>query len=558
MERGVGHARLAAVLQSRAVSKFVGRRSQRFAVLLRRSGGTGNPVVMAADSVASAVKGVIVAVPLAAAAALLLSPLMVFAAALPVLFLAVPELRLRDKAAQRREGVERELPFVSMFISVLGGAGMSMYAALREIAESDVFPRMALEARLVRRDVEVFGLNPNEALERLALNHPSRRFADFLTGYTSKARSGGDVAAYLSSEGGAFLRGLENDWARYSSRVGIVGSMMITVFGVVPLLLMVVGVFSPGFSTVGLVIFTSVGVPLFTVGLLYLAGRMQPVHEAKAQGNAAKWVAIASPALAVGYLFGQLWLGAAAFLLFFLSGYGLSVRGQLSENLAVERGLSQFLKDLLEYKRQDYDLARAVVSIEAGNRYNPHFDGVLAKVASKLKAGIPLDEVRVECRNRLGRLTFMLLGEMSRSGGGTVETVYQVSSFTEKMTEMRREASSEMKPYLVLSYASPLLLAFGITFVGGVLSSFGARAEAGLAILRPGGVSAGSLPPDMVQLSDLLIVVSAAALGLIGAKLTDFTARNTLKAAMNVALAVGAIILMALVSTHSSALALGR
>ncbi len=557
-EQAPARPRMAAVLQSRGASRFVERRSRKFADLLRRSGTTGNPVVMAADSVTDAVKGALVATPLALAAALLVSPFLVFLAAVPVVFIAVPELRLRDRIAERREGVERELPFFSMFVSVLGGAGMSLYAALRELAESDVFPHTALEARQVRRDVEIFGINPNEALERLASDHPSRRFRDFLTGYTSKARSGGDVAAYLSSEGGAFLRGLENEWARYSARVGIVGSMMITVFGVVPLLLMVVGVFSPGFSMVGLLFFAAVGVPLFTVGLLYLAGRMQPVHEATAKGKAARCLALASPGLAAGYLLGEYWLGAAGFLLVFFTAYGLGVRRQLTEDVAVERGFSLFLKDLLEYKRQDYDLARAVVAIQSSNRYNRHFDSMLARVAAKLKAGIPLDEVRVECRNRLGKLTFLLLGEMSRSGGGTVETVYQVSSFSEKTSEMRQNAASEMKPYLVLSYVSPLLLAFGITFVGGVLSSFGAKAGAGLAMFRSFGAGATSLPPNMGQLSDLLIVVSAAALGLIGAKLTDFTARNTLKASLNVGLAVGAISLMALLSSHSLGLALGR
>jgi len=55
----------------------------------------------------------------------------------------------------------------------------------------------------------------------------------------------------------------------------------------------------------------------------------------------------------------------------------------------------------------------------------------------------------------------------------------------------------------------------------------------------------GAVPPGLSEVSDVLIVVSAASLGLIGAKITDFTVRNTLRASVNVALAVAAVALMA-------------
>jgi pilus assembly protein TadC len=506
---------------------------------------------MAADSVSAVIQTEIVVAPLAAAASIMSSPLLALAALVPFLLLLFPEMALREKVVQRREGVERDLPLFTVFASVLGGAGLSLYEAMDGIAGGGVFPSMTREALLARRDVEVFGMNANESLERLAANQPSEKFGDFLAGYTSKARSGGDVAGYLAGEGGALLRGLEEEWTRYVERVGIIGSMMITVFGVVPLLLMVVGVFSPGFSIVGLVFFTGVGVPLFTVGLVYLAGRMQPMREDAVHGSAAKSIAISLPSLSLALVFGQAWVGVAAALLVFSSAYGLSVRGQLAENRATERGIAQFLKDLLEYKRQDYDLARAVVAIEAENRYNPYFDRILAKVATQLRAGVPLDAVKVECRSRLGRMTFLLLGEMSRSGGGTVDTVYQISSLADRMNRMRQDARAEMKPYLILSYVSPLLLAFGVTFVGGILSSFSSRVGEGLISLRSSGIGVGALPSAMYQVSDLLIVVSAAALGAIGAKITDLTVRNTLRASLNVVIAVTAIVVMGGLGSHS-------
>lgn len=542
---------LESLMSTSAVGRVVGWRSRRLAKLLRRSGLIGNSVVLAGESVSRAIKTSVIAVPFAMASSLLISPWLLCAAAMPAFFLLAPELNLRDRVAQRKEGVERELPFFTVLVSVLGGAGVPLYSIFNNLTTGDVFSAMKREALLVRRDVTIFGMNPNDSFERLASNHPSEKFEGFLLGYTSKVRSGGDVSAYLASESGSLLRELEDTWARYVARVGIIGSIMITVFGVVPLLLMVLGVFSPGFSLVGILFFTGVGVPVVTVGLLYMAGTMQPVREEPIQGKAARSLLLALPCAAAGLLAGEAWVAAASMLFVFFVFYGLSVREQLAETKDVEAGLSRFLKDLLEYKRQEYDLTRAVIAIEANGGYNRRFARVLARVATKLRAGVPLDEVKLESRSRLGRLAFLLLGEMSRSGGGTVDTVYQVSNFADRLGQMRRNAMAEMKPYLILSYVSPLLLAFGVTFVGGVLSSFGSRVGPGFSSLHLNGIQVGALPPGISQVSDLLIVVSAASLGLVGSKMTDFTVRSTLRASVNVALAVAAVGVMTFVNSHS-------
>jgi len=468
----------------------------------------------------------------------------------PFIVYFLPELRLRDGASKRKEGVEKELPFFSVLVSVLGAAGVPLYSILDGLSGGDVFEFMKKEALLVRRDVTIFGMNPNDSFERLASNHPSRKFSDFLLGYASKARSGGDLPSYLSGESGALLRELEEGWSRYAGRVAIVGSTMITVFGVVPLLLMVMGVFSPGFSIVGLVLFCGIGVPLFTVFLLFMTGRMQPVGEEPLRGKAGRSLLLALPGLAGWVLTGQLWVAVAFVLLIFFVSYGLSVREQLRETNETEEGLLGFTKDLLEFKRQEYDVTKAILYIASNQSYNRRFDRLLARVATSLNAGVPLDEVRVPCRSRLAKLVMFLVGQMARSGGGTVETVYQISSCTGKLVEMKRNARAEMRPYLVLSYASPLLLAFGVTFVGGILNSFSSSVRPGLSDPRFTSIQVGSVPSALSQVSSLLIVVSAAALGLIGAKITDLTVRNTLRASLNVGIAVGAMATMSALNLH--------
>ncbi len=520
------------------------RKSRRIAVLLTRAGKVGNPYVLSSKAVSNAV---VAAFPFAGAAvalALLVSPLMLLLAAGPLLLFYLPEVRLRDRVSQRREGVERELPFFSILVNVMGSAGVPMYAVFEAVADSRVFPYVREEGLLLRRDVKVFGKDPNDAIESLAAIHPSNRFGSFLAGYASKVRSGGDMPAYLAGESGSLLRELEERWSRYAERAGVVGSMMITVFGLLPLLLMVVGVFSPGTAVEGLLFFTAVGVPTFTVLLVYMAGRMQPVADLAVYGKVKLSVLASAPGLALALVTHQFWVSAAVGVFLFSAVYGLSVRAQMREMKETDDALPEFLKDLLEFRRQEYDLSKSLAAMASKNRYNPTFDKIMARMLIQLKAGVPVDELRHEPKTRLAKMAFLVIGEMARSGGGSVDTVFQVSAYAGKVQEMKRKNQAEMKPYLVLSYVSPVLLAFGVTFVGGILRSFGSGAAAGEAALKLSGMQFGGMPPLMTEATSLLIVVSSAALGLIGAKMVDFTVRNTLRVAVNVTVAVAATYLL--------------
>jgi len=313
--------------------------------------------------------------------------------------------------------------------------------------------------------------------------------------------------------------------------------MMITVFGVLPMLLLILGIFSPATAVLDLTIFTGLGVPMFTILLVFMAGRMQPVGEEPLVGNAV-WAAILSlSGLAVGLFTHQAWLGLASVLFIFFTLYGHSVTEQRREMKEIDEALPGFMSDLMEFKRQEYDINKSILQVAANNRYTPSFDRVLSRVAAQLRTGTPLNEVTVDPKSRLARVVFFTLGQMAYSGGGTVETFYQLSVYTERVVEMKRNTMAEMRPYLYMSLASPVMLAFGVAFISGVIGSFGSLVGPGLTNLRDSHFAIGVVTPQLKEVSNLLIVVSSAALGMISAKILDFTVRSTLRASTNVVVA---------------------
>jgi len=513
-------------------------RAEKVSLLLDKSGVIGNPYIIAARGVTWGLLTAAIMLPLALPLGLFVSPVFLLLCFAPVGSFFYFELKLRDKASERRDGVERELPFFMILVNVLGSAGVHLYDIFDGVIEARLFSHIRSEALLIRRDVEVFGKNPIESFERLASTHPSRKFSAFLHGYSAKVRSGGDIPTYLLGESGNLLKMLETDWKRYAERAGTVGSMMITIFVLVPMLMLVVALFSPLTSVFYLTTFIIIGIPLFTVAIVFMVGRMQPVGEDPLFGNARRSLLLSLPAsLVMFFVIRQAWLALASALFMFCTVYGYSVLEQRREVREVDEALPEFIKDLMEFKRQEYDVNRALIAIASQNRYTPTFDRILAKIGTSLRLGIPLNKVEVDVKSRLARMVFFIVGEMSYSGGGTVDTLFQLSAYTSTVQDMKRNTIAEMRPYLLLAYLSPIVLVIGVSFTTSILSTFSTTVSPGLTHL-PGIIGkVGQIPPQLTQVVNALVIASSTALGVIAAKIVDFTVKNTLRVTVNVALA---------------------
>ena len=427
---------LAKMVASPLVVRAASGRSARLEKLLAASGELGYPSAIAARSLAVSVVLLALLGPLALVLAATLWVPLGLISLIPLAAYLLPEMRLRDKAAQRREGVEAELPFFSILANVLGGAGVSLYSVFESVSEAEIFGSMKSESLMVRRDVKVFGVDPTSAFERIASVHPSQKFSNFLLGYASKARSGGDLPNYLLGESGILLRELEEKWARYTARVGVVGSLMVTVFGVVPLLLLVVGFFSPAASVFVLALFAFAGMPFLAAALVFMAGRMQPMGEGELAGRGREAAALLFAALVIGFLLHLTWIALAAGLCASFGLYGWSVKKQRVRMRQIDDSLPMLLKDLMEFKRQEYDLGRSVLAIGASARYGPALDQVVGGLTGQLKMGVPLAEAKSEPGTKMSRVVFFVLAQMGHSGGGSVDTLFQLAQYTTKVTEM--------------------------------------------------------------------------------------------------------------------------
>jgi flagellar protein FlaJ len=97
----------------------------------------------------------------------------------------------------------------------------------------------AEEAGNIDRDVHFLGVDIISAMERRMKTSPSRKFVDFIDGFVSVSRSGGDLTSYFLTSARGFM-----DWARIAARqlvetLGGLAEAYISIMVVFPLLVIV-------------------------------------------------------------------------------------------------------------------------------------------------------------------------------------------------------------------------------------------------------------------------------------------------------------------------------
>ena len=187
----------------------------------------------------------------------------------------------------RKRLLDEELPYVASHMAVLSAANLSperIFNSMMYIEVMGVRSVAAEESRNIIRDVSLLGYDVISAMEQRMRNSPSRKFVDFLDGFISVTRSGGDLTAYFLASAKGFM-----DSARIAARqlvetLGGIAEAYISLMVVFPLLVIImmsimgmIGGGIGGFSILFIMqIVTYVVIPMFALILLLLLDSIMP------------------------------------------------------------------------------------------------------------------------------------------------------------------------------------------------------------------------------------------------------------------------------------------
>ena len=504
------------------------------------SGLSLSPYALASRYLFYSVVAVIISIPVSILLAYLVSPAFLALVALPAVMMVVPKFKLSSARGERNRSLEDELPFFTMYASIMQMVGLSLYNSFVNIIGRRIFRYVEKDALLLQRNEMFFDRDPVSALEGIGRKHPSEKMKSLILGYTSQLRSGGDVSSYLSAKADDFLKDMKFRWQSYANSTANIGEMMVSLFFILPVLVIVSAFVSP--SSINLVdLLTVVLIPLFSVLSLQIISSMQPKTYNVVEVGWKMPVIVGMMAALATIPFKEAWLSVAAGMMGATSLYGFIVMTQLKEISQVEKALPQFVRDVTEYKKMGYDIQKALLKIVDENTYNPVFDSILSAMARQIRMELSLGSVRLHQKSWLGKLTLFLLSEIADSGGGSPASLEILGNFVTDVYRVRKETKSQMRMYEILAYITPIGLSFAISIMVVMMSAF-ASSSVGSGL---GGVSflsgLGTAGPSLEPIANLLVVISSVGIAMIAGKSVDYTSKSVIRIAINLAIAVVAI-----------------
>ena len=173
-------------------------------------------------------------------------------------FYIYPQLR----AGSRKRKLDSQLSFTAGHMAVLASAGMTPAKMFHSLAEEDSTDVVNHEAKMIVRDMSLLGMDLEHALTAEQKRSPSEKFADFLDGFISASKTGGDVKAYLLRSASSLMLDKRLRARTIGESVGFVAELYTILLVVTPLLLLIM------FSVIGIVVGTIGGFGILT--LIYI------------------------------------------------------------------------------------------------------------------------------------------------------------------------------------------------------------------------------------------------------------------------------------------------
>jgi len=421
-----------------------------------------------------------------------------FSAIIPVIVVVLGVVMPKTAASNRVSGLKIEIPYASMYISVMTSGGLSPYESLLRLRRMDLLPNMQKEVSRIETIVMSTGSDPVTALEQAAKAVNLTDYKELLLGYASTVRTGGDTLHYLFNQ-------TNNMFRRLSTRIRALGESMgmlmeaytiVGILGVLGLfLLFVVGMSLPtagiSISPQQFFLFSFVVLPLLSVVFIYFGDTAQISYPVS---NWRTYVVFAA-CLPAGVLLGTqtvipffddrfllfppaqnlvLWIRT---MLNFAEGteaaIGLSMTlivialPGLAADLhftggegSLQKGITRFLRDLVETRKSGLSPERCIGALSS--RDYEGFSKHLRTISLKLSWGYPMrqiyEEFRERVRNWLALVNIYLLVDTIEVGGGTEESLETLAEFSESTKQLEDEKRATLMPLTIVPYIGAALL----------------------------------------------------------------------------------------------------
>ena len=454
-------------------------------------------------------------------------------------------------ASNRAASIDTELPFVIGYMSVLAGGGVSPLATLRRISQMKLFPASAKEAKRILVEVDVFGQDPITAIERVARWNPSRKFSEFLFGYTAILKSGGDFIAYVQLKLRDTMETKTAAVKRSADTTGTLAEAYLTVTVILGMVLYTLYMIQTllSSSTGGLdnlYLFAFVIVPVISATFIWLIDAVQPKWPYVDYRPYKCFIFTIAPALVFFFLPLPLHLfEKTAGTMIILASYPAFAAVRFSgERRSLERTLPEFIRDVAEGRKTG--LSPEVAIERLGDRHYGTLSKHVKKMGAQLSWGVSLSKVVSTFTDAVGswvtRAIGTLLIEVVDVGGGTIRSFSEMAEFTRSINDMETDRRTALRPFVFITYIAGVMVVITTFIMVYLLSAPSAT-----------GIATSSTPTVAPATIDLLLttaVFDSFVIGLVAGKMGESGLADGFKHAIMLVLVSLAAVFLAVTLFH--------
>lgn len=394
----------------------------------------------------------------------------------------------------KSDEIDRELPFAVMMFTTLAASGVTLYESWKKMRNVHLLPKIQKDAEDIVRQVEVLGYDPLTVMHKKADKTTSKQYRDFLAGFVSSVRSGGNVVSFLKSK----LRSiLEVQNAAATQSIEKLGTL-VEAYAVMLIVILCTYILYVVMSSTSIFELSQIGSaasstpqPFVYVLIFLIMPSISIVFMAVAH-KARK-----SNFLSLGSVYRKVIVpvvGASAFLMlvifvpqvqFITETVSLpaivtlclivvSIPSALAYhrvavvNLAAEESMPSFLRDVTEARKIGLSPEKSIIHASKRRGYG-RFSGLLELVRSQIEWGVALKKIFANIRRKLQSwpvlVHFFILVETIEIGGGSANALEILAEYSEKNRDIEVNKRSMLKPYIILAFIWSILIAFTTTIV---------------------------------------------------------------------------------------------
>lgn len=194
-------------------------------------------------------------------------------------FYLYPVILVRSRASKIRD----TLPFATMYLSTLAGTGTSLPEIFENLASVDEYGEVSKEAAKIHRDIDTFGMDVGEALERATERTPSKDFEELLWGMNHVLTTGGSLREFLRERAGSLMNEYERRIEKFADQLSLLVEMYITVVIVGSIIFTAMSAVMSSFGSfpAGLVVMVQagtifIGLPFISIMFIILIRGLSP------------------------------------------------------------------------------------------------------------------------------------------------------------------------------------------------------------------------------------------------------------------------------------------